>query len=260
MGSNPIARSTCPIDADRLERARKVYVDNDGSTKATSDLRYGDNKQHTGAAYAVHSALNLSIAESPLIGCEPVIVEGPSDQIYMTAIKSLLIGAKDIAPKKELVFPPGGGTKTSRSVASILTGKDEKLPLILLDGDTQGTKMIEQLRSSLYASDKELVLCTNDFVSVENSEIEDLFPKLLIAEILNRWFRVEEEFTPSAESKEPIVPQIKEWTKRNSEILQKGWKVELAKRVEKKVLQEGINKIPNEYRERWKELLKKFSR
>ena len=63
------------VHADRLDRARKVYVDEAGTTKATSDLRKGSELQ-PGAAYAVHSALGLSVADSLMVGCQPVIVEG----------------------------------------------------------------------------------------------------------------------------------------------------------------------------------------
>lgn len=60
------------VDADRLERARKVYVAADGTTKATPNLRHNEGQdEQAGAAYAVHSALNLSVAESLLVGCRP---------------------------------------------------------------------------------------------------------------------------------------------------------------------------------------------
>ena len=247
------------IDADRLERARKVYVADDGTTKATDNLRHEEGKvQQSGAVYAVHSALNLSVAESLLLGCLPVIVEGPSDQIYMTAIKSLLIGAGDIQPKKELVFVPGGGTKTSRVIASILTGRDESLPLILLDGDASGASMIEQLKNGLYREDANRVLCVDDFSGFEKSEIEDLFPPQLIAEVLDRWFRAEEDFAPVLRSGEPIVPQFEKWAESKSITLEKGWKVDLAKRVKEKAIKDGIEKISQESREMWKKLFARF--
>jgi hypothetical protein len=117
------------VDADILDRARKVYIDADGSTKASADLRRGDeDPRKSGATYAIYSALNMNIAESMLYGCSPVIVEGPSDQHYLTAIKVLLIGKELISPRRELVFPPahgecpenGGMTKREvRSVGSI---------------------------------------------------------------------------------------------------------------------------------------------
>jgi hypothetical protein len=92
------------VDADHLDRARKVYVSDDGTTKATEDLRQGSPSQ-AGASYAVYSALNLSVAESILLGCRPVIVEGASDQHYLTTIKALLIGAGKLSPKRAGISP-----------------------------------------------------------------------------------------------------------------------------------------------------------
>ena len=94
------------VDADRLDRARKVYVDATGTSKVTSDLREGDAGQR-GAAYAVFAAVGLSVAESLLLGCDAVVVEGPSDQYYMTAIKNLLIGSGRLKPGRETSVPAG---------------------------------------------------------------------------------------------------------------------------------------------------------
>ena len=142
------AHSPFLVDADRVDRVRKVYVASDGTTKATSNLRYTEVDGHQpGAAYAVHSALGLTVAESLLIGCRPVIVEGASDQHYLTAIKSLLISGGRITPRREFVFPPAGGAKTTKIVASILTGRDEELPVVLLDGDKPGRRMAVELKN-----------------------------------------------------------------------------------------------------------------
>ncbi|GAB5512246.1 MAG: hypothetical protein Rhims3KO_36470 [Hyphomicrobiales bacterium] len=60
------------IDADRLDRVRKVYVDGKGYTVASGDLgrptKAKELAASRGATYAVHSALNLTVAESFLIG------------------------------------------------------------------------------------------------------------------------------------------------------------------------------------------------
>ena len=147
------AHSPFLVNADRIDRARKVYVAADGTTKATSNLRHTEiDGEQPGAAYAVHSALGLTVAESLLIGCQPVIVEGASDQHYLTAIKSLLIAGGRIAPRRELVFPPAGGAKATKLVASILVGRDEALPVVLLDGDEPGKRMAKDLAGGLYSS------------------------------------------------------------------------------------------------------------
>ncbi len=103
------------VDPDRLDRVRKVYVAADGSTESSPNLRQsGADPAHAGAAYAVYSALNLNVAESLLLGCRPIVVEGASDQHYLTMIKALLISAGKITPRRELVFPPAGGTKNAK--------------------------------------------------------------------------------------------------------------------------------------------------
>ena len=261
--TNPIlytAHSPFLVDADRLERARKVYIADDGTTKATPDLRYSnDSTGQAGAAYAVHSALNLSVAESLLLGCQPVIVEGPSDQLYLTTIKSLLLSGGKITPGRELVFPPSGGTKTARIVASILTGRDENLPVILLDADTAGKKMAKEIKSSLYAEQPERVLSVGEFVGYDNAEIEDLFPFDLLADEMDRMEREPEKRLADVIRKdEPFVGQVKEWATSQGVKLSQGWKVKLARRVKERALTKGIGWFKDDVVDRWVQLFDAF--
>ena len=242
------------VHADRLDRARKVYVDEDGTTKVTSDLRRGAEKQ-AGAAYAVHSALGLSVAESLMLGCQPVIVEGSSDQHYLTAIKTLLISNGDIAPNREIIFPPAGGTKNTRMVASILTGRDEELPYVILDGDAMGKKQTKELASSLYQDAGNRLLDTDDFTGIADSEVEDLIPLAILTTVLDRYQRNSETlFADVAKAGRPIVDQIETWAKTQDVALPQGWKVELAKRVKSHLLNIGLAAIPEENVTRWRKL------
>jgi hypothetical protein len=150
------------------------------------------------------------------------------------------------------VFPPGGGTKTSRTVASILTGRDDSLPLILLDGDAMGARMQTELKSSLYKEEPDSVLSTDNFSGIEKSEVEDLFPQALVADVVDRWLRAPgEDFGSVVKVGEPIIPQIEAWAQAEAVELATGWKVDLAKLVKKRALAEGVEKIPEEVRERW---------
>lgn len=248
------------IDADRLERARKVYVAADGTTKATPDLRHNEGKdEQAGAAYAVHSALNLSVAESLLVGCQPVLVEGPSDQHYLTAIKALLVSGGKIKPKRELVFPPAGGTKTARVVASILTGRDEVLPLLLLDDDMPGRQMRENLRSGLYSESPNKVLSVGEFVGYENAEIEDLMPFDVMAEEIDRLERDPDvRFVDVVKAGEPFVGQVEAWAEAQGVALKGDWKVTLSIIVKKRILNKGLSAMPDEVIGRWIKLFEAF--
>lgn len=248
------------VDADRLERARKVYVASDGTTKATPNLRHSEGRdEHAGAAYAVHSALNLSVAESLLVGCQPVLVEGASDQHYLTAIKALLVSGGKITPSRELVFPPSGGTKTARVVASILTGRDEVLPFMLLDDDEPGRQMRTTLVNSLYAQSPEKVLNVADHAGYERAEIEDLMPFDLLADEMDRMEREPEtRLADVIVAGQPFVRQVEDWAAQQGVHLSAHWKVNLAIRVKQRALTKGIGQFSNETVQRWTGLFNAF--
>lgn len=132
---------------------------------------------------------------------------------------------------------------------------------MLLDGDTMGLRMRTELQSSLYSEKKELVLNTDDFVGFEKSEIEDLMPPALIADVIDRWIRAPaEEFQYALKEGHPIVPQIEAWANSQSTELPDGWKVELAKRVKKKALADGISKVSEGYKDKWVKLFTALNR
>lgn len=249
------------VDADRLDRARKVYVAADGTSKVTADLgaANGDSEQR-GAAYAVHAALGLSVAESLLLGCAPVVVEGASDQHYLSGMKNILIAAGRLKPGRELVFPPAGGAKGVKAVASILCGRDEELPVALFDSDTQGRDTAKAMRGGLYAEDPSLLLEVETFTGMPNSEIEDLIPPEIIARELDRWQRsADVAFADEMQAGKPIVPQIEMWANKHGISLEKpGWKPELAKRVKQRLLSEGASAVASDVLDRWAKLFEAF--
>lgn len=251
------------IDADRLDRVRKVYLSDDGTTVASSDLGVGRGKGgvlDAGATYAVHSALNLSVAESLLLGCTPIIVEGPSDQHYLSAIKNILIKKGKIKPASELVFPPSGGAKTAKIIASILMGRDDTLPLVLLDSDAAGKQAAKALQDNLYAGAKNSILLTDSFIEgMTETEIEDLLPASLLIQVLDKMERrAQTDFEDVHDVTKPIVPQIKAWTKSEGFELPEGWKVQLSLGVKTKLLASPDKYIDEDLLKRWTALFKRF--
>ena len=248
------------VDADLLDRVRKVFVAPDGSTKASADLRQGsENPRKSGATYAIYSALNMNVAESILYGCHPVIVEGPSDQHYLSMIKTLLIGGQKISPKRELVFPPSHGAKNAKVVASILTGLDETLPIMLLDGDEAGRSMTTDLRNGLYQGAKDRILSTDTYAGFKELEIEDLLPPQFLADVVDRWERRSDTpFKDVMQVGKPAVPQIESWAASEGISLEEGWKVELAREAKKRALKLGIEKFDKDVVEMWTRLFMHF--
>lgn len=249
------------VDANHLDRARSVYIDESGATVASPDLRAGEAKSaQTKAIYAVHAAVGLATSDIILQGCQPIIVDGPSDQFYLNAIKNYLIRENQINPTRELVFVPAGGFRGVAAVVSILTGKDEALPFVLLDSDSSGQDMAKKLKSGLYQGASERIFMIGDFCAMSNSEVEDLVPPDLLAQVVTKYLRgPEEDFEDIVCRGQPILPQIEKYAVGNGLLLEEGWKVEVARLTKARILKSTKPlRDAEDYVAIWKELFSKF--
>ncbi len=248
------------VDTNNIDRCKVVYVDSEGYTVASANLRDSDDKLNEQSIYALHAALGLSVSDILLQGCKPIIVEGPSDQIYLTAIKQALIGAKKIAHKEDFIFMPSGGVKGISGVVSLLGGKQGKLPLVIVDSDKSGQDAKKKLSSGLYQDDKNSIIEIGNFKQIENAEIEDLIPLEYMEKGINKLFNDidedEETFEEFYESSKPLIPQIEQFAQNYSIELDKGWKVELAKSAKSRIVK--AKEIESETLNLWKKLFDSF--
>ena len=246
------------VDTSNIDRAKVVYSDAEGLTVVSSDLRASDDKLNEKSIYAVHAALGLSVSDILLQGCQPVIVEGPSDQNYLNAIKLYLIRNQKFAPSTELVFIPSGGVRGVPGVVSIVSGKNEDLPLVVLDSDQSGRDAKKKLLSGLYKDSPERVIEIADFSDVPNCEFEDLIPTILMRRQLDRLFRdvEDEDILDNLTGEQPVISQIEQFAKRNEIELNKGWKVDLSRNVKQQILK--AKTVPEEFVEKWIQLFKRF--
>lgn len=223
------------MEADALDRVRSVYVDAGGRTVVSPNLRANPQIQNAKKSiYPVHVAMGLSVSDTFLIGCIPIVVEGTSDQRYLTAIKNYLIGKSRISPKKDIVFLPAGGTGTKgiAAVVSIVTAKEEELPKVLLDSDGPGSNLRTKLISGVYKGFADRVKQVGDYGLASGSEVEDVVPSDELSKVVTRYLPrpagSDEEFEDVVDSSKPIVPQIEAYCQVHNINLPDGWKVEVA--------------------------------
>ena len=155
------------VNADQLDRVRAVYYDEEGKdkglTKVSADLRAMEkSKGQIKSIYSVYAALGISVSQAILLGSTQIVVEGPSDQFYFSALKSYLIGNGLIQPKRELLFLPTGGASGIKAVVPIIAGKDEILPIVLVDGDHQGNQVADRLKKSLYKGQEDQIISLSE--------------------------------------------------------------------------------------------------
>lgn len=217
------------IDMDNLANVKAVYVDSEtGRTKVSSNLRYNEIDAEK-SIYPIHAALGLTVSDTLLLGCLPVLVEGVSDQVYLSLIKRYLIGKGKLQYSKEIVFIPTGGVKGMGPVSKLVSSRDDKLPYVLLDSDKAGRDYFKQLSNGRYKEEKQKLIEVAQFLKDGEYEIEDLIPSKSIIQLIDRMFRAEQYFEDFYQKGIPIVNQIESWARKNTLTLKDGWKVELAR-------------------------------
>lgn len=249
------------VDTGNVDRVKVVYLDESGRTVASSNLRAADSLSNKNVSvYAVHAALGLSVSDILLQGCKIIIVEGPSDQFYLNGIKIHLINKGLFQPKAEIVFVPSGGVKGIRPLSSLLSGKEEELPIVLIDSDSSGKGMKNSLLKDLYKDFSEKIIEIEDILGLEKSEVEDLIPYELIERFVIRLSRgTEIDFFETYIDSEAILPQIEQYFKENSIDLPPGWKVDLAREVKMGLLNPRLSKyITADVEKKWEELFQHF--
>ena len=246
------------VDMDNLGNVKAVYIDSKtGRTKVSSNLRYNEEDAEK-SIFPVHAALGLTVSDTLLLGCLPILVEGPSDQIYLSLIKRYLIGQGVLKNSKEIVFIPTGGVRGMGPVTKLVSSRDESLPVVLLDSDNVGKDYQKQLTKGRYRDEKEKVLGVADFLGNKEYEIEDFIPASSLISIIDRQYRSDQYFEDFHTDGEPIVNQIEAWAKINGIQLEDGWKVEIA-RIAQNRFDKIMESVPKEMEENWKKLFEKLT-
>lgn len=248
------------VDTTNVDRCRVVYSDENGFTVASSNLREGNNALNSKSIYAVHAAMGLSVSDIMLHGCNPVIVEGPSDQFYLNAIKTFMIKEKIFTPNSEILFVPSGGVKGIQGICSIVSSNNDGLPNVIVDSDRIGQDAVNKLKTGLYKEETNKIIEIKEFTKLDNSEVEDLIPFDLLRKGIKKLFNNDEdiEFEEEYEKTKPLVPQIEDFAKKYNVSLKKGWKVELAKHFKKSINKMDKDLIKEETLTIWKKIFERF--
>jgi predicted ATP-dependent endonuclease of OLD family len=244
------------VDANNLGNVYAMFIGENGESIVSPDLR-ANIKISSKSIYPVHAAIGLTVSETLLLGSDPILVEGVSDQIYLQLIKRYILSIGKYKNKRELVFVPTGGVKGMSPVIKILLGRDNNLPFVVLDADNSGIEKKKQLENDLYKEEKNKILTMNDFLGEGEWEIEDLMPNEELARIFAKKFRrvnSEDEFDYIYDKDKPIVPQMEKFANENGYKLEKGWKVELAKDFQKS-FDRIVDRIPEDLKEKWINLI-----
>ncbi len=244
------------VDADRLARARKVYVDGDGSTRATGDLLMSEGSDTLrGAGFAVRAALNMAVAEASMQGARPVLVQGMVEQIYLSMIKTLCIAEGRFLPRHEMVFAPACSTEIMQAMARMLGSQEAGPPMLLADDSPLGRKL------DISRVDPERVVALWEVTGKRGASIEDLLPRDILATHLDRVERRPEHlFADQLASSRPFLIEAEAWAAQEGITLAADWRLQLAQRLQQRLLGAGRGQIDAATIDGWARMLQRLAR
>jgi len=121
------------VQGERLDRIVNVYHDDRGYTVSSEKLHAGTRDAQIDSNFAVSSAVRLMISDRLLESGIPVLTESVADQLYLSAYKNLLASMGELRTRRELVFIPCGGVAGIKAILPTLVGKNNFLPVVVLD-------------------------------------------------------------------------------------------------------------------------------
>jgi len=190
------------VDPHNFGRVRTVIDAPETGTTVSSDILKTDAE----SAFPLHAALGVELTQTLFVGPNVLLVEGPSDVIYLQYLSEQLIKAGKTGLDDRWVLVPGGGIS---KLAAFLTlfGANQMKVCVLADSSAQNNKTIGRLKASGKLYDAGIVQIGNAS-GAEEADVEDLLPAQLYVDLVNEAYRGELAGTSLTLEELPDGPRI----------------------------------------------------
>jgi hypothetical protein len=173
------------IQADRLDRVRTVQDTDQEGTKISAEVFRTDSE----TVFPLQAALGYDLAQTLFVGPHTLLVEGPSDLLYIQLLNQVL-GAKAMITldARWVLVPTGGADKVATFVS--LLGANQLNVAVLMDISSNSMQRIKNLQANARLRANALVLIS-EVTSAKNADIEDLFDPGFYLELVNGAYQSE---------------------------------------------------------------------
>lgn len=180
------------VSPKHLHRVRTVVDQDKVGTKVSADVLKAD----TDTAFPLLAAMGIEMTQTLFIGENTLLIEGPSDLIYLDVLSDAAEAAGRTGLDPRWVKTPIGGSGKLSTFASLL-GANRLNVAVLIDSSTQDTQAVKRLRENGRLASNGLVEIS-EFTGTKDADTEDLFEPAFYLDLVNRAF--------AAQLPSPITP------------------------------------------------------
>jgi len=191
------------IDPAKFERVRIVQdlgidakeplpKDQDGTKVLTNVFDATDD-----SLFPLQGALGYEIQQTLFIGPNSLVVEGPTDMLYLRAVSAQLEREGRTGLSEDWVITPVGGSGKVPAFVALLAPQKGLNVATLLDIQNSDRAQIEDLYRKKLLKKKQ-VATYGDFAAKDEADVEDMFERDFYVSVVNAEF--------AEELKEPIDP------------------------------------------------------
>jgi hypothetical protein len=168
------------IDPEHLERARTVMDVDDEGTKISAEVFRVDEE----TVFPLQAAMGYTLAQTLFIGPKNLLLEGPSDLIYLDVMDDDLSEHGLTTIDDDWVrVPVGGAGKLSTFVA--LIGSNQLHLAVLVDASTKDADAVQRLQAAGRLK-KGSLISMSEITGTPDADIEDLFDPSFYIDLVNR--------------------------------------------------------------------------
>jgi len=165
------------VQAAKIDRVRLVEDRPKVGTRVSNEA-LGVSRD---TAFPIQAALGYSLSQSLFLAPDNLVVEGPSDLLYLTAVSDHLRQDKRTHLNPRWVIVPAGGIEKVPTFVSLL-GSQLNVAVVV-DGASGPTQRLQTMvEREIISADH--VLTLNDFTGTNAADIEDLLGEGFYVELL----------------------------------------------------------------------------
>lgn len=241
------------INPHALHRVRTVIDQEGAGTQISAEVMYADSE----TAFPLHAAMGIDLAQTLFVAPNTLVVEGPSDIIYLEVLSQALMdqGREGLDPRWATA-PVGGIAKLPAFVT--LFGANKLNIAVLADASLNDHDSIQRLRAAGKLANAGIILIS-DVVGRDEADVEDLLDAGFYLKLVNGAYKDHLSENPL---KVGDLPKGDRVTHRISEVfMQRGINNGRLNHYKpaKYLLQSGSLKIPAATLDRAEELFKKIN-